>query len=207
MDYAKTLEYLDNVIRSGIKYSLLNIRRLLALLDHPERGFPIVCVAGTNGKGSVCAFLESILSEAGYRVGLNTSPHLVTPRERIRVNREDVGEDGFAEAVAEVRAAAEKGWRDDDPGRPTFFETMTSAALCHFRRADVDIAILEAGLGGRLDGTNGTQPALSVITRISIDHTKTLGRSLRKIREVRDRPLRPSAFDRRPASRCRQAVD
>lgn len=181
MNFAETLEWLDAVTRTGIKYDLLNIRRLLALLDHPERAFPIVCVAGTNGKGSTCAFLESILVEAGYRVGLNTSPHLVTPRERLRIDRTDAGEAEFAAVMSDIRTLSEKHWRADDPGRPTFFETLTAAALHHFRQQKVDIAIMEAGLGGRLDGTNGTQPALTVITRIGIDHVKTLGGSLRRI--------------------------
>jgi len=181
VDYAEARQYLESVIRAGIKYDLVNIRRLLAALGHPERRFPVVCVAGTNGKGSVCAFLESILAEAGYRAGLNTSPHLVTPRERIRINRRPVSPGEFASALTEVRAASESGWATDDPGRPTFFETMTAAALVHFRRAGADVAILEAGLGGRLDGTNAAQPLLSVVTRISIDHPKTLGRSLGKI--------------------------
>jgi dihydrofolate synthase/folylpolyglutamate synthase len=181
MNYDETLHYLDAVTRTGIKYNLINIRRLLEILDHPEKSFPVVCVAGTNGKGSICAFLESILTEAGYRAGLNTSPHLVTPRERIRINRVMTSREEFAAALSEVRAASESAWRPDDPSRPTFFETMTSAALCHFRNAAVDLAILEAGLGGRLDGTNGTQPSLSVITRIAIDHHKTLGNNLHKI--------------------------
>ena len=181
MNYTQARQYLEGVIRTGIKYDLVNIRRLLALLGHPERLFPIVCVAGTNGKGSVCAFLESILTEAGYRVGLNTSPHLVTPRERIRIDRRMVSREEFAAAISEVRSAAERGWRLDDPGRPTFFETMTSAALCHMRTAGVDIALLEAGLGGRLDATNATQPVLTVITRIAVDHPKTLGDTLHKI--------------------------
>ncbi len=181
MNYPETLDYLDAVIRTGIKYNLVNIRRLLDILGHPERAFPVVCVAGTNGKGSVCAFLESILAEAGYAAGLNTSPHLVTPRERIRINREKVSPDEFSAAISQVREAAETGWRPDDPARPTFFETMTSAALCRFRAAGVDFALMEAGLGGRLDGTNGTQPLLSIITRIAVDHSKTLGNSMRKI--------------------------
>ena len=191
MNYSESLKYLDSVIRSGIKYDLVNIRRLLALLDHPERSFPVVCVAGTNGKGSVCAFLESILTEAGYKVGLNTSPHLVTPRERMRVNRNIAGKESFAEAITEVRKASETGWRPDDPGRPTFFETMTAASLVYFRRVGVDMAILETGLGGRLDGTNATQPDLSIITRIAIDHPKTLGSSLAKI-----------AFEKAGIARC-----
>lgn len=181
LNYSEALEYLDGIIRTGIKYDLVNIRRLLGLLDHPERRFPIVCVAGTNGKGSVCAFLESVLAEAGYKAGLNTSPHLVTPRERIRINREQATPGEFAEALTDVREAASSGWVADDPGRPTFFETMTSAALTRFRRAGVDIAILETGLGGRLDATNATQPVLSIITRIAIDHPKTLGDRLKKI--------------------------
>jgi dihydrofolate synthase/folylpolyglutamate synthase len=181
MNYDETLQYLDAVTRTGIKYNLVNIRRLLEILGHPERDFPVVCVAGTNGKGSVCAFLESILAEAGYRAGLNTSPHLVTPRERIRINRIMATREEFAAAISEAREASEKGWHRDDPSRPTFFETMTAAALCRFRSAKVDIAVLEAGLGGRLDGTNGTQPLLSIITRIAVDHHKTLGSNMRKI--------------------------
>lgn len=181
LTYEQCREYLDGVIRTGIKYDLHNIRRLLELLDHPERSYPVVCIAGTNGKGSVAAFLESILAEAGYRAGLNTSPHLVSPRERLRIDRRISTKDEFAQAVAVVREAALKGWSEEDPARPTFFETMTAAALHYFREMKVDIALMEAGLGGRLDGTNGTQPILTIITRIGLDHPKTLGNTLRKI--------------------------
>lgn len=181
LTYEEIREYLDGVIRTGIKYDLHNIRRLLELLDHPERSFPIVCIAGTNGKGSVAAFLESILAEAGYEVGLNTSPHLVSPRERLRINRVISNKEEFAQAISVIRQTALDGWNEDDPGRPTFFETMTSAALHYFREKKVDIALMEAGLGGRLDGTNGTQPILTIITRIGLDHPKTLGNTLRKI--------------------------
>lgn len=181
MTFEESLQYLDGVIRAGIKYDLNNIRRILDLLNHPERFYPVVSVTGTNGKGSVCAFLESILTEAGYSVGLNTSPHLVSPRERLRINRMISNETAFAEAITTIRNIVHSGWHEHDPGRPTFFETMTSAALHYFREKKVDIALMEAGLGGRLDGTNATQPLLSIITRIGIDHPRTLGNTHSKI--------------------------
>ena len=181
MNYAETRAYLNQVTRTGIKYDLQNIRRMLDLLEHPERSFPVICVCGTNGKGSTCAFLESILAEAGYKAGLNTSPHLVSPRERLRINRTIATEDDFSAAINKINEIALSGWGPEDPGRPTFFETMTSAALHYFREQKVDIALMEAGLGGRLDGTNGTQPLFTIVTRIGVDHPKTLGNTMRKI--------------------------
>lgn len=179
--YQQALDYLDEIIRAGIKYDLNNVRRLLQLLGNPQQSYPVISVAGTNGKGSTAAFLESILTEAGYRAGLNTSPHLVSPRERLRINRQIADPEEFARAVGQVAEATLANWNQDDPHRPTFFETMTTAALVHFRDQKVDVALMEAGLGGRLDATNSLQAVLTIITRIGLDHPKTLGNTLKKI--------------------------
>lgn len=179
--YQQAEDYLNDIIRAGIKYDLNNIRSLLRLLDYPHKAFPHICIAGTNGKGSTAAFLESMLAEAGYKAGLNTSPHLATPRERLRINRVISSHEDFAAAIGAVAGATRQFWREDDPFRPTFFETMTTASLVYFRAEKVDIAIMEAGLGGRLDGTNALDPLATIITRIGLDHPKTLGNTLKKI--------------------------
>jgi dihydrofolate synthase/folylpolyglutamate synthase len=179
--FKEALSYLERVVRAGIKYDLNNIRTLLQLLAYPQNNYPIICVAGTNGKGSTSAFLESILAEAGYTAGLNTSPHLVSPRERLRINREIASEADFAVTISAIAKACNSHWDESDPYRPTFFETMTSAALLYFQQKSVDVAIMEAGLGGRLDATNALNPMLTIITRIGLDHPRTLGNTLKKI--------------------------
>jgi dihydrofolate synthase/folylpolyglutamate synthase len=151
-------------------------RALLDALGAPDRRFPIILVAGTNGKGSVSATLASIATCSGRRCGLFTSPHLEEPRERIRIDGEAITEDRLEHLVAEtVRVAAGLG------DEPTYFEATTCAALLAFADAGVDLAILEVGLGGRLDATNATEPVLSVITTIALDHQEYLGDSLAAI--------------------------
>lgn len=151
-------------------------RALLDALGAPDRRFPIVLVAGTNGKGSVSATLAAIATCSGRRCGLFTSPHLEEPRERIRIDGRAIEADRLEELVAAtVRAAAGLG------DQPTYFEATTCAALLAFAAAQVDLAILEVGLGGRLDATNTTEPALSVITTIALDHQEYLGDSLAAI--------------------------
>src|SRR5579872_2981792 len=164
------------------KFDLKHMRVLLAALDHPERRFPSLLIAGTNGKGSTAATLASILFTAGYRTALYTSPHLVRLNERIRINGEEISDAEFAaihervEQIANRLAAAGKL-----PWHPSFFEMLTAIAFEHFAQAKVDIAVLEVGMGGRLDATNVVEPVVSVITDISLDHQKFLGNTVTEI--------------------------
>jgi dihydrofolate synthase/folylpolyglutamate synthase len=175
-------DYLRNLERFGVKLGLDNIRTLLAALDDPQRAFPSVHVAGTNGKGSVCAMIATALSRNGLRVGLYTSPHLVRVEERIRVDGALIAPKDFRRVIAEIRECAER-LRDD--GRleapPTFFEVLTAAALLHFREREVDVGILEVGMGGRFDATNVVTPLVSVITNIALDHQEYLGKTIAAI--------------------------
>jgi dihydrofolate synthase / folylpolyglutamate synthase len=174
--YKKALAWLYSLQRFGIKLGLENIRRLIAELDVDLGRPPVIHVAGTNGKGSVCAMIDSICRAGRYRSGLFTSPHLVTFRERIRVNGEMISESEVAESLTNIRSLV-AGW---DP-HPTFFEITTALGLRHFADSNIDIAILETGLGGRLDATNAVQSDVAVITPIALDHEKWLGDSIEKI--------------------------
>ena len=166
----------------GIKLGLEGIRALLSLLDHPERGYPSTLVGGTNGKGSVSAMLDAMLDASGRRTGLYTSPHLVRPNERIRIAGKDLANAEFHRVLGLVRAACESGSAGGQLGaHPSFFEVMTATALCAFRDAGVDAAVLEVGLGGRLDATNATEPLVSSIVTVSLDHLETLGKTLEAI--------------------------
>lgn len=184
MDFRESLDYLYGLQQFGIKLGLDNIRSLLARLGHPEARFPVVHVAGTNGKGSVCATLAAILQSAGYRVGLYTSPHLHTFGERIRVN---------GESLSEVRTVAlTTAIREHSAGlHPTFFEFTTAMALQHFAECNIDIAVLEVGMGGRLDATNAVTPVLSIITPVSLDHVEHLGPDLAAIAREKGGIIKP----------------
>ena len=176
MNYREALAWLYSLQRFGIKLGLENIRRLLAELPVDLRGTRVIHVAGTNGKGSVCAMIDSICRAQGYRTALFISPHLVTFRERIRVNGEMIFEDAVANGLTLIRDLI----ADWDP-HPTFFEVTTALALKYFAEAKLDILILETGLGGRLDATNAVQSDVSAIAPIDFDHEKWLGDSLEKI--------------------------
>src|SRR5215471_21352459 len=184
--YRQALAWLYGLQRFGIKLGLENIRRLLNEIDlgstrgsrvvfggSPNNPPKVIHVAGTNGKGSVCAMIDSICRAQGYRTGLFISPHLVTFRERIRVNGEMISEDAVADGLTMIRDLV----ADWDP-HPTFFEVTTALALEHFGESEIDIAILETGLGGRLDATNAVQSDVSVITPIGLDHEDWLGYTL-----------------------------
>lgn len=164
----------------GIKLGLDAMQALLAELGHPERDVVCVHVAGTNGKGSVCAMLEAVLREAGLRPGLYTSPHLVRFHERIRIAGEDIGDAALAECLHAVTQADRRvvaaGGRE-----ATFFEFATAAAFAAFRAAGVRLVVLETGLGGRLDATNVVEPLCAVITGIGMDHAEQLGNDLGSI--------------------------
>src|SRR6266487_4641584 len=164
------------------KFDLEHMRVLLGAMKHPERAFPSVLIAGTNGKGSTAATLASILRASGLKTGLYTSPHLMRINERIRVNGVEIGDDDFAGLHTEVDRVAERlVERGELPWHPSFFEMMTAIAFAHFARERVDIAVLEVGMGGRLDATNVVEPLISVITDISLDHQNFLGNSIAEI--------------------------
>ena len=176
MNYSEALAWLYSLQRFGIKLGLENIRRLIPELHADLSRARVIHVAGTNGKGSVCAMIDSICRAQNYRTGLFTSPHLVTFRERIRVNGKKISEEAAANGLTSIRNLTS----DWDP-QPTFFEIATGLALKYFADARLDVAILETGLGGRLDATNAVQSNVSVITSIALDHEKWLGNSLDKI--------------------------
>lgn len=181
MTYAETLAYLyaqlpmfHRIGKAAYKADLTNTHALMEALGHPERGLRCVHIAGTNGKGSTSHMLASVLQEAGFRTGLYTSPHLKDFRERIRINGAMIPEAAVTAFVETHRAAFE-------PIQPSFFEWTVGLAFDHFRREAVDIAVIETGLGGRLDSTNVVSPEVSVITNISWDHADLLGNTLEAI--------------------------
>ncbi len=190
MSYATAVDQLNSMIpelyeRAGQprrKFSLDEIRILLAALGDPHHRFPSVLIAGTNGKGSTAATLASILTASGLRTGLYTSPHLGRVNERIRLDRVEIGDDSFAALYFRVHDAAQELVLDGRlPQLPSFFEILTAQALLYFAEARVDIAVLEVGMGGRLDATNIVDPLLAVITDISLDHTEWLGSTIAAI--------------------------
>jgi dihydrofolate synthase/folylpolyglutamate synthase len=164
------------------KFDLAHMRVLLRAMNHPERAFSSVLIAGTNGKGSTAATLASILQASRLKTGLYTSPHLVRINERIRVNGEEISDDDFARLHGEVDRVAEKLVGEGQlPWHPSFFEMMTAIAFAHFAGERVAIAVLEVGMGGRLDATNVVEPLVSVIADISLDHQKFLGNTVGEI--------------------------
>ena len=173
MKFEEAESFLLHRRRLGMKFGLANMGSALSLLGRPERGLPAVLVAGSKGKGSFCALLESILLEAGYPVGLYTSPHLVSVTERIRVAGRPIGRKAFGDLVESVRDLLGGG------GPPlTYFECLTLMALKHFRDTEVPLALLEVGLGGRLDATNVVPATMAVVTEIEKEHTEYLGHRL-----------------------------
>ena len=181
MNYQQTLDYLYNSMpmfqqigSKAYKEGLENTYALDEHFSHPHRNYKTIHIAGTNGKGTCSHTLAAVLQSAGYKVGLYTSPHLVDFRERIRVNGEPISQEYVIQFVEDHRAFFE-------PLFPSFFELTTSMAFLYFAEAKVDVAVIETGLGGRLDCTNIIQPDLSLITNISLDHTHLLGDTLTKI--------------------------
>lgn len=184
MTFADTVRFLFTLgpELKTVKWDLARIATLLAALDSPHREGRFVHVAGTNGKGSTCAMIESGLRTAGFRTGLYTSPHLSSPRERIRIAGEMIAEEQWVAAFETVRRASEQLLaRGGIDAHPSFFETVTAMAFLAFRDAAVEFVVLETGLGGRLDATNVVEPDLSVITPIDFDHEAFLGSSIESI--------------------------
>ena len=191
MNYRETCEYLFSQMpmfekqgASGYKEGLDNTLALDEHFGHPHLSYATIHVGGTNGKGSVSHTVAAILQECGYRVGLYTSPHLVDFRERIRINGQPIAE-------ADVAAFIEQNKDFLDTLQPSFFETMTALAFAYFVQQQVDIAVVEVGLGGRLDSTNVLTPILSVITNIGLDHTEFLGNTLPKIAREKAGIIKP----------------
>ena len=200
MNYDSSVRYLLSLGRelaaptqaAAAKFDLENITILAERLGQPQRAYPSVHIAGTNGKGSTAAFLESILRHAGFRTGLNTSPHLEKINERIRINGEEISDDAFAESFTRIQILIEELLADGKlRAHPTYFECVTAMAFESFARERVEFAVFEVGLGGRLDATNILSPVVTIITRIDFDHENFLGHSLREIAAEKAGILKP----------------
>jgi dihydrofolate synthase/folylpolyglutamate synthase len=186
MTYRETLAYLSGLNPLGIRLGLDSIRALLARLGDPQKAYPAILIAGTNGKGSVAAMTASILTAAGFRTGLYTSPDLLDLRERIRIDGRMIGQREMALCAARIRGEVR--------GEISYFEALTAMAFCNFQRRKVDIAVLEVGLGGRLDATNVTLPLVSVITNIGLDHQAYLGGTLAAIAREKGGIIKPGGI-------------
>ncbi len=196
MNYRETLAYLDwlghELLRA--RFGLEKIRRLLAELGDPHTAYPSIIIAGTNGKGSTAAMMEAILRQAGVRAGLYTSPHLVRVEERIQVGGQEIAPEELAALATRVRDVAEALLRRGEiEARPTYFEFLTAIGFEYFRERKVEIAVLEVGLGGRLDATNVVPPFLSLITSIDIDHEQYLGSTIASIAREKAMIIKPGA--------------
>ena len=184
VNYEQAVAYIHGKYGKGVKHGLDNMYALLRRLGNPHEGLRCIHVAGTNGKGSTCAFLDAALRAQGYRVGLYTSPFLMRYNERMRINGGEIPDETLAALTTEV-AAHVQAMEESGEGFPTVFEIGTAIALTWFAREKVDAAVIEVGLGGTHDPTNVIRPEVSVIARIGLDHTKTLGSTLEEIAAVK----------------------
>ncbi len=176
--YQQSLDYLYGLEKFGMIFGLTQVERILNAIGNPHKDIQAIHIGGTNGKGSTAAMMSSILQKEGYRVGLYTSPHLIRFTERIKVNGKEIEEEEVAELAGWVRKEIEAAGITPPF---TFFDFTTAMALHYFKQKWVDVAILEVGLGGRLDSTNVVDPLLSIITNIAKDHEEYLGKSILKI--------------------------
>ena len=201
MNYDGAVRYLFSLGRelaaptqaAAAKFDLENTSVLAERLGRPDRAYPSAHIAGTNGKGSTAAFLESILRHAGFRTGLNTSPHLEKINERIRVSGEEISDAAFADVLTRIQSITEELLATGKlRAHPTYFECVTAMAFEYFAQQRVEFAIFEVGLGGRLDATNIVTPVVSIITRIDFDHENFLGHSLREIAGEKAGILKPA---------------
>jgi dihydrofolate synthase/folylpolyglutamate synthase len=185
MTYRKALNWICGLEGHGIKLGLSNIRKLLKFYDNPHASYPVILIAGTNGKGSVASFIAHILQESGLKVGLYTSPHLITLRERINIlqnnGNEYIPKAAVARIASKLKKDIEKIFDIPPYSKPTYFEVLTALSFLYFKEEKVDMAVCEVGMGGRLDATNVAEPILSVITGISFEHTNYLGKTLSSI--------------------------
>src|SRR3990170_3434487 len=185
----ETLEYLYALQSSGIKPGLERIRALLGALGNPQDKTPSIHIAGTNGKGSTASMIEAALIEAGYRTGLYTSPHLTRFNERIRISGRPISDSAVVRLAQRVRSALSQ--LSGEKLKPSFFEFTTAMAFVCFESKGVDIAILEAGMGGRWDATNTVMPLVSIITNIGKEHTQYLGTTLGQIASEKSGIIKP----------------
>lgn len=188
--YEETIAFYNEPRWLKVRLGLDRITLLLQLLGNPQDKFKTVHVAGTNGKGSICAFLDSILRESGLKCGLFTSPYIERFEERIRVDGENISADDLVDVTARVKECARKV-EERTGEHPTEFELMCAAAFTHFANVGCDAVVCEVGLGGRLDATNVVKPVLSVITRIGLDHTDILGETLEEIASEKSGIIKP----------------
>lgn len=181
MNYTEAVDYIETIPKFTVKHPPEHTRELLSRLGNPQEGIKIIHVAGTNGKGSVCAYLNAMLLAGGKKTGLFTSPHLVRINERFQINGEDVSDEQFLDAFLKVEKAA-KEYEAEGEGHPSYFETLFLMGMLIFKEAGVEYLVMETGLGGRLDATNVVEkPLVCIITSISRDHTEYLGDTLEAI--------------------------
>ena len=181
MNYTEAVDYIETIPKFTVKHPPEHTRELLSRLGNPQEGIKIIHVAGTNGKGSVCAYLNAMLLAGGKKTGLFTSPHLVRINERFQINGEDVSDEQFLDAFLKVEKAA-KEYEAEGEGHPSYFETLFLMGMLIFKEAGVEYLVMETGLGGRLDATNVVEkPLACIITSISRDHTEYLGDPLEAI--------------------------
>lgn len=181
MNYTEAVDYIETIPKFTVKHPPEHTRELLSRLGNPQEGIKIIHVAGTNGKGSVCAYLNAMLLAGGKKTGLFTSPHLVRINERFQINGEDVSDEQFLDAFLKVEKAA-KEYEAEGEGHPSYFETLFLMGILIFKEAGVEYLVMETGLGGRLDATNVVEkPLACIITSISRDHTEYLGDTLEAI--------------------------
>ncbi len=203
MPIAATIDYLRGLKQQGVHLGLERMRGLMAALGNPQERYPVIHIAGTNGKGSVAAMLEALFRGAGWRTGLYTSPHLVRLGERVQVDREPLSDAELSDEVRQLRSVVEELVAAHGPeAGPSYFEFMTALAFAHFRRTRCDLAIVEVGMGGRLDATNVVNPEVSVITSIGLDHVEFLGRTIDAIAAEKSGIIkrgRPVVIGRLPA--------
>ncbi len=193
MDLQAALEELYGLERFGIKLGLDNIRTLLSLVGDPHVGLKAVHVTGTNGKGSVCAYVASVLQKAGYRTGLYTSPHLIRFNERIQVDGVPISDEDLLRLWNRIQPAMRQMDGERAVNRPTFFEVTTAMAFEYFRERQVDVAAIEVGMGGRFDATNVLEGLVAVVARVGLEHTEHLGRTVDRIAREKAGIIKPSS--------------
>ena len=198
MNYQEAVDYLSSLQAFGWRLDLSRMEALCARLEHPERAFKVVHVAGTNGKGSTTAMIAAILAHAGYRTGSYFSPYVFNLRERVMLAEPHgaprmISEDDFARLMTDLRPHVEAVAEDESLGQPTEFEVKTMLAFLYFREQRVEWAVLETGLGGRLDATNVVQPEVCVITNVGLDHTERLGNTIEEIAGEKAGIVKPNA--------------
>lgn len=193
MDTSAALEQLYGLERFGIKLGLDNIRTLLGLVGNPHEGLKAVHVTGTNGKGSICAYVASVLQKAGYRTGLYTSPHLVRFNERIQVDGRPIPDEDVLRLWEGIQPAMQRMDGDRAVNRPTFFEVTTAMAFEYFREQKVELAAIEVGMGGRFDATNVIEGRVAVVGRVGLEHTEHLGRTVDRIAREKAGIIKPTS--------------